>query len=155
MATHSSILAWRIPWTEEPGFQSIASLRVGHDWSDLARPVSVDWLCCAPGICFVCLDTVPTSLMEALTSSINSPQTMWIQVWTDNQCAPSLCPQVNLRPSWTNSRTSRQPVGVDTWSKPDQSEFFPKVFWGCLLSPLARRICACLPTEWISLCAMC
>ena len=37
MATHSSILAWRIPWTEEPGrLQPIASQRVGHDWSDLA-----------------------------------------------------------------------------------------------------------------------
>ena len=32
MATHSSILIWRIPWTEEPGgLQSIASQRVGHD----------------------------------------------------------------------------------------------------------------------------
>ena len=32
MATHSSILAWRIPWTEEPGgLQSIRSKRGGHD----------------------------------------------------------------------------------------------------------------------------
>ena len=32
MATHSSILAWRIPWTEEPGrLQSTGSQRVGHD----------------------------------------------------------------------------------------------------------------------------
>ena len=32
MATHSSILAWRIPWTEEPGgLQSIGSLRVQHN----------------------------------------------------------------------------------------------------------------------------
>ena len=37
MATHSSILAWRIPWTEEPGrLQSIGSHRVRHNWSDLA-----------------------------------------------------------------------------------------------------------------------
>ena len=37
MATHSSILAWRIPRTEEPGgLQSIGSHRVRHDWSDLA-----------------------------------------------------------------------------------------------------------------------
>ena len=37
MATHSSVLAWRIPWTEEPGgLQSIVLQRVGHDWSDLA-----------------------------------------------------------------------------------------------------------------------
>ena len=32
MATHSSILAWRILWTEDPGgFQSMGSERVGHD----------------------------------------------------------------------------------------------------------------------------
>ena len=32
MATHSSILAWRIPWTEKPGrLQSTGSQRVGHD----------------------------------------------------------------------------------------------------------------------------
>ena len=32
MATHSDILAWRIPWTEEPGgLQSIGLQRVGHD----------------------------------------------------------------------------------------------------------------------------
>ena len=34
MAPHSSTLAWKIPWTEEPGgLQSIGSLRVGHDWA--------------------------------------------------------------------------------------------------------------------------
>ena len=34
MATHSSILAWEIPWTEEPvGLQSIGSQGVGHDWA--------------------------------------------------------------------------------------------------------------------------
>ena len=32
MATHSTVLAWRIPWTEEPGrLQSMGSWRVGHD----------------------------------------------------------------------------------------------------------------------------
>ena len=32
MATHSSTLAWKIPWTEEPGrLQAMRSLRVGHD----------------------------------------------------------------------------------------------------------------------------
>ena len=34
MATHTSILAWRIPWTEEPGrLQSMGSQRVRHDWA--------------------------------------------------------------------------------------------------------------------------
>ena len=34
MATHSNVLAWKIPWTEEPGrLQSMGSRRVGHDWT--------------------------------------------------------------------------------------------------------------------------
>ena len=34
MATHSSILAWKLPWTEEPGrLQSMGSQRVRHDWA--------------------------------------------------------------------------------------------------------------------------
>ena len=37
MATHSSVLAWRIPGTGEPGgLLSVGSCRVGHDWRDLA-----------------------------------------------------------------------------------------------------------------------
>ena len=46
MATHCSILAWKIPWTEEPGgLQSLGSQRVRHDWSDLARTsmFSLEW----------------------------------------------------------------------------------------------------------------
>ena len=46
MATHSSILAWRIPWTEEPGgLQSMEWQRVGHDSSDLActHAAGVGW----------------------------------------------------------------------------------------------------------------
>ena len=37
MATHSNLLDWKIPWTEEPGrLQFIGSQRAGHEWSDLA-----------------------------------------------------------------------------------------------------------------------
>ena len=41
MASHSSILAWRIPWTEEePGvIQSMGSQRVGHDWVTITLEV--------------------------------------------------------------------------------------------------------------------
>ena len=39
MAAHSSILAWKIPWTEEPGWlQSMGSQRVAHNWSCYAYP---------------------------------------------------------------------------------------------------------------------
>ena len=42
MATHSSILAWRIPWTEEPGgLQSIGLQRVGHDWATKHQHIQV------------------------------------------------------------------------------------------------------------------
>ena len=38
MATHSSILAWKIPWTEEPvRLQSMGSQRIGHDWATLLQ----------------------------------------------------------------------------------------------------------------------
>ena len=41
MAPHSSTLAWKIPWTEDPGgLLSLGSHRVGHDWSDLAAAAS-------------------------------------------------------------------------------------------------------------------
>ena len=46
MATHSSILAQKIPWTEEPGgLQSMGSQRVGHDWvASLAFSKENYWL---------------------------------------------------------------------------------------------------------------
>ena len=44
MATHSSVLAWRIPGTGEPGgLPSTGSYRVGHDWSDLAAAAGRLW----------------------------------------------------------------------------------------------------------------
>ena len=51
MATHSSILAWRIPWTEDPGgLRSMGSQGVGHDQSELslthAPPEMLSWLYC-------------------------------------------------------------------------------------------------------------
>ena len=43
MASHSSVLAWRIPGAGEPGgLLSMGSHRVGHDWSDLAAAGAAD-----------------------------------------------------------------------------------------------------------------
>ena len=48
MATHSSTLAWRIPWTEKPGgLQSIGSQRVRHNWAtslSLSRDINIWWM---------------------------------------------------------------------------------------------------------------
>ena len=50
MDTHSSILAWRIPWTEEPArLQSMGSQRVEHDWV-------TKFLCFTFAFCFVALN---------------------------------------------------------------------------------------------------
>ena len=47
MAPHSSPLAWKIPWMEEPGgLRSMGSLRVGHDW---ATPLSLFLSCIGEG----------------------------------------------------------------------------------------------------------
>ena len=74
MATHSSILAWRIPWTEEPGgLQSMGSQRVVHDWSDLV-PASSDrfsssFPICIPFILFYSLITMATTSTTMLNKS--------------------------------------------------------------------------------------
>ena len=50
MATHSSVLAWRIVWTEEPGeLQSVGPQRVSHDGSSLARTQQV-WITLFPSL---------------------------------------------------------------------------------------------------------
>ena len=52
MAAHSSVLAWRIPGTGEPGgLPSMGSHRVGHDWSDLAVAA---WTFKSEFICITC-----------------------------------------------------------------------------------------------------
>ena len=50
MATHSSVLAWRIPGTGEPGWlPSMGSHKVGQDWSDLAAAAAACWMQGFPG----------------------------------------------------------------------------------------------------------
>jgi len=58
MAIHSSTIAWKIPWTEEPGrLQSMGSQRVGHDWATSLhvndKPSYTEYLQC-PGRCVKC-----------------------------------------------------------------------------------------------------
>ena len=58
MATHSSILAWRIPWTEEPGgLQSIGSQRVRPDTVTNTHPRN---RLCVSVMCFIVLCTFPS-----------------------------------------------------------------------------------------------
>ena len=46
MATHSSVLPWKVPWTEEPrGLQSTGSQRAGHDWPHTLYTISGQYMC--------------------------------------------------------------------------------------------------------------
>ena len=75
MVTHSSILAWRIPWTEEPGgLQSIGSRRIRYNWSDLAN---TGWL--SPALVISCYvkKTTPNLVSEHGKHSL--AQFLWIR----------------------------------------------------------------------------
>ena len=90
MATHSGILAWRIPWTEEPnGLSSIVSQRARHNWSDLAHRHT--WRC------------NPT-LVHISRENYNSKKTR-----------PSIC----IAPLFTIAETRKQPkwLSTDVWIK--------------------------------------
>ena len=72
MATHSSILAWRIPWMEEPGrLQSTGSQRIGHDWAtSLSFPYTI-CVCMYVQLCLTLWDPMDCSLPD---SSVGFPR---------------------------------------------------------------------------------
>ena len=62
MATHSRVLAWRIPGTGEPGgLPSMGSHRVGHDWSDLAAAAAA---CCVCRISTACREDAAAACLQ-------------------------------------------------------------------------------------------
>ena len=96
MATHSSVLAWRIPGMGEPGgLLSMGPHRVGHNWSDLAAAAAAGWLHiqffflffknkltkCFPGwlYCF----TSPPAMGEGSSFSESSPACSVLSRWCD------------------------------------------------------------------------
>ena len=74
MATHSSVLAWRIPGTGEPGgLLSVGSHRVGHDWSDLVAAAGRRYatLSLLPLLSDIFLMALPLTLKSILLEQIN------------------------------------------------------------------------------------
>ena len=92
MATHSSVLVWRIPGTGEPGgLPSIGSYRVGHNWSDLAAAAAEMYSV------FVWYKFLPFTLNNFFSSVQSlSHVRLFVIPWTA-ACQPS--------PSITNSRS--------------------------------------------------
>ena len=70
IAIHSSIHAWKIPWTEEPGrLQSMGSHRVGHDWAHMHR--------------FLTYNTSHTQLIVEKAMATHSSTLAWRILWTE------------------------------------------------------------------------
>ena len=91
LTTHSSLLAWRIPWTEKPGgLQSIGSQRVRHDWNDLAH----------------------THAMERAVGDFFTPTLLLLQVWAD------LGIPIPLISGYPRTDRSQPICAYKTWEEP-------------------------------------
>ena len=90
MATYSSILAWRIPWTEEPGrLQSIVLKRVIHDWNDFACNHTWPGICqCFPRISRITMGVEVVIFSDPLPESL----ILWIPSCHSSIPAPTLGP---------------------------------------------------------------
>ena len=82
MATHSSTLAWKIPWTEEPcRLQSMGSQRVGHDWTTSLHFLIVNLQCCVYSkvmcVC-VCVCVYTASLVTQSVKNLPAMQETWV-----------------------------------------------------------------------------
>ena len=78
MATHSRVLAWRIPWTEEPEvLQFMGSQRGRHNWSDLAT----HWLWGILAISVI-ITIIPKNNMNATEHTHEQELLEWYVIWT-------------------------------------------------------------------------
>ena len=83
MATHSSVLAWRIPGTGEPGgLPSMGSHRVGHNWSDLAAAAAPAASRFNNKFCFIVDYSRDTVSSQQTAISIYFKIRTFIKLWT-------------------------------------------------------------------------
>ena len=83
MATHSSVPAWRIPGTEEPGgLPSMGSHRVGHDWSDLAAAAAAAFLTKSKRLLISWLQSPSAVILEPpKIKSVTFSPSIWMKWW--------------------------------------------------------------------------
>ena len=115
MATHSSTLAWKIPWTEEPGrLHSMGSQRVKHNWSDLACTHSI---------------ILNISLNWKWKSESEVAQSCWLFVtlWNVAYQAP-LSMGFSRQEYWSGLPFPSPDLpnpGIELWSPPSQADTLP------------------------------
>ena len=111
MATHPSVLAWRIPWTGEPGgLPSMESHRVGHDWSDLAAAAAA-----VTKLCLTVFDRMDCSPSGSSVSGMSQARKLkWIAIsffgnFHDPRVEPSSPPLQVDSLSLSHHRTPQKP----------------------------------------------
>ena len=110
MATHSSVLAWRIPGTGElGGLLSMGSHRVGHEWSDLAA-AAAEWVLSKHDLtlCFsLCYILLQMPYLRAVWTKVGDLRGYPLRgfSWANNPDLPSDCWEGVLlaRPGWGHS----------------------------------------------------
>ena len=145
MATHSSILAWRIPWTEEPSMlQSLRLQRAGHDWAIKQQQQQSLWgprpgvLRAAHHLELPCTDRLARQ----------EPACSWVS-WQDSHH--------NSNPSASSLLSSPTATSLPPWEYPDQkSPYFslspsPTQFPGKCSKTLSLIKCCPRVLSWTTL----
>ena len=121
MATHSSVLAWRIPGTAEPGgLPSVGQHRVGHDWSDLAVAAAA---LVYPPVNFRISLYGYTALHFSLRCTIGWLQSYFLSGAVRNTGAFSSCLLVHMFTHFSRGCSQKYPTSTFT----DNAKLFSKV----------------------------
>ena len=125
MATHSSTLAWRIPWMEEPGeLQSIGSQRVGHNWA--ASLTSLPWE----------KDSPASSPMGAL-AEFHFPEDVEMRA----SVLPCCRSEGSAVPSWVAAQQGPLLHQLSQWEEPERENsargksVFCSILWEVISNP--------------------
>ena len=120
MATHSSTLAWRIPWTEEPGrLQSTGSQRVRHDWATSLSLSLYIYIKVAANLCPTLCNLMGYSMPHSSVHLISQARILeWVAIcfyrgssWPRNQTHIS-CIGRQILYCWTTSKRSSHCTNV-------------------------------------------
>ena len=122
MATHSSVLAWRIPGMEEPGgLLSMGSHRVRHDWSDLAAAALIHAKTCRMGSLTCVLLKPPEASHLVAEDTLGESVSPWtlkpaflVQIPWEGQSSVSLSPSF-LRACDKRIYAKGSPWGFNEW----------------------------------------
>ena len=111
MATHSSILAWKISWTEEPGgLQSMGSQRVGHNWATNTYLLT-----------YCCLSCLPRHRLNAVSEPNSYSHESFPSISSFSTPSPSLS-------YWTKNEDLEQ---MQLWGCLDMKQIFWKYLLKC------------------------